>query len=83
MHPYPTTAQSWLDLALEMGDIARGTMASVASEIGENDLAREIREDSSRVFPMDRYKRELNRRSRGAGDRAEKLAGKELRRRRS
>jgi hypothetical protein len=80
--PYPTTAQGWLDAALDVGECARAAMASVAHEIQEDDLAREIREDSSRVFPMERYRTELNRRSDRAGDRAVKLASKEFRRRR-
>ena len=80
---YPTTPAGWLSTAHELGEIAREVMVREATEINEDDLAREIREDASGVFPLDRYKRELNGRSRGAGDRAEKLAGKELRWRRA
>ena len=80
---YPTTPAGWLSAGHELGKIAQEVMVRTATEIQADDLAREIREDTSGVFPLDRYKRELNDRSQGAGDRAEKLAGKELRRRRS
>ncbi len=80
---YPTTPAGWLSTGQELGEIAREVMVNMAIEINEDNLAREIREDTAAVFPLDRYKRELNGRTRGAGDRAEKLAGKELRRRRS
>jgi hypothetical protein len=56
-------------------------MAQVAAEIGEKGLADEILANNDRVFPYERYKQELNQRRRGAGNRAERLAGKELRRR--
>ena len=78
-----TTSDEWLATAQELGEIAKEVMVAAAREIRADDLAREIREDTARVFPMDRYRRELNRRSPGAGDRAEKLAGKDLSRRRS
>jgi hypothetical protein len=80
---YPTTPEGWLSTANELGEIAREVMAKAATEINADDLANEIRADTASVFPLDQYRRELNRRSRGTGDRAERLAGKELRRRRS
>jgi hypothetical protein len=82
MHPYPKTPEEWLGTARELAEISKEAMASVAAEVNEDELALEIRENSDKVFPADRYRRELNRRSRGAGDGAEELAGQELRRRR-
>jgi hypothetical protein len=57
-------------------------MERVAADIGAHDLAEEISANSDRVFPYERYKRLLNERRRGAGNRAERLVGKELRRQR-
>jgi len=83
MHPYPKSPDAWIESAQDFARLGQEAMANVASDIGDHALAEEILANTDRIFPYERYKRLLNQRRRGAGNRAERLAGKELRRRRS
>jgi hypothetical protein len=82
MNRYPGSANEWLESARDLGRLSQSVMAKAAAEIGADELALEIRNNTDTTFPHDRYRRELNRRRRGAGNRAARTAGREFRRRR-
>jgi hypothetical protein len=76
----PKTADGWLVAATDLGQRLRAAAIEVADDIGAEDLALQMRTDSSRTFPGSRYLRELNQRQPGAADHAYKLARKRQRR---
>ena len=71
---WPTTATEWIDGARDVDRRLREASIEVAEEIGEQDLASEIRANTDDFFPAAEYLFELNKRSNGAGDRAYHLA---------
>lgn len=79
LHPYPKSREDWIRSAQDFARLCQQAMAQVAFEIGDHKLAEEISMNTDRVFPCERYLRRLNERRRGAGNRAERLAGKMLR----
>jgi hypothetical protein len=83
LHPYPKSPDEWIHSAQDFARLGQRAMAQVAAEIGDHALAEEILANADRVFPYERYKCRLNETRRGAGNRAERLAGKELRRHRT
>jgi hypothetical protein len=81
MNRYPDSANGWLESARDLGRLSQTAMAKAAAEIGADELALEIQHNTDSTFPHDRYRRELNRRRRRAGNRAARAAGREFRRR--
>jgi hypothetical protein len=57
----------------------RAAAAKVAEDIGESALASEIRANHDAVFPAAEYLGKLNRLSKGAGNRAYRLAEQQRR----
>lgn len=70
----PRTVDEWSTAAADAQTRLRAAAIDVAEQIGSLDLAEEMRACSNDAFPAAEYLAKLNVRSRGAGNRAHRLA---------
>jgi len=71
---WPTLPEEWGERAKATGQRLRQASIEVAEEIHEHALAEEMRACPEDQFPAAEYLGELNKRSKGAGTRAFRLA---------
>lgn len=72
---WPTTTEEWAVREAALQRRLHSAAIEVAERINEAELAEEMRSYPYQEFPAAEYLGELNRRSRGSGDRAHRLAG--------